>query len=108
VQVRLRTAGDHQRHLGLSKVEAGKLEIERRSSNSTGSSRTSRTVGETANAKGVEMLAHCQPEVPTHLVGDPTRLRQILLKLGSNAVKFTARGESCSVYDDAALRLRSR
>src|SRR5439155_27017970 len=68
-------------------------------------------LGDTANAKGIELLAHCQPEVPTALVGDPTRLRQILLNLGSNAVKFTERGEvvlRVRLLDDesAVVRLR--
>src|SRR5439155_8617467 len=68
-------------------------------------------LGDTANAKGVELLVHCQPEVPTALVGDPTRLRQILLNLGSNAVKFTGRGEvvfRVRVLHDAASRVRLR
>jgi two-component system sensor histidine kinase/response regulator len=80
--------------LDFSKVEAGKLEIEAVPfdlDRVVGD--VAALLGETANAKGVELLAHCRPEVPTALVGDPTRLRQILLNLGSNAVKFTERGE---------------
>jgi CheY-like chemotaxis protein/anti-sigma regulatory factor (Ser/Thr protein kinase) len=46
-----------------------------------------------AQAKGVRMLSNLAPGVATALIGDPTRLRQILLNLLSNAVKFTDVGE---------------
>jgi two-component system sensor histidine kinase/response regulator len=98
--------------LDFSKVEAGKLEIEAVPFDlDRVVEDVAALLGETANAKGVELLAHCRPEVPTALVGDPTRLRQILLNLGSNAVKFTQRGEvvfRVRILEDtpAAVRLR--
>ena len=47
----------------------------------------------TSSRKELELIAYCSPEVPSRLVGDEVRLRQILLNLGSNAVKFTEKGE---------------
>ena len=80
--------------LDFSKVEAGKLEIEAVPFDlHLLVEDVAALLGEVANAKSVELFAHCQPDVPTALVGDPTRLRQILVNLPSNAVKFTAEGE---------------
>ncbi|MDQ0028515.1 PAS domain S-box protein [Arthrobacter bambusae] len=50
-------------------------------------------VAETAQGKDLELVAYCRPDVPAQLAGDAGRIRQILLNLASNAVKFTASGE---------------
>jgi CheY-like chemotaxis protein len=52
-----------------------------------------RTVAVRAHQKGIELLCRVAPEVPETLVGDPVRLRQILLNLLGNALKFTDRGD---------------
>jgi two-component system sensor histidine kinase/response regulator len=46
-----------------------------------------------ARDKGIELVGYVRPEVPAALLGDPGKLRQILLNLCANAIKFTAEGE---------------
>ena len=80
--------------LDFSKIEAGKLELETVDFNLADAVDDVATlVAESARAKGLELVAYCQPEVPTMVRGDVGRLRQILLNLASNAVKFTDKGE---------------
>src|SRR5690606_5444871 len=52
-----------------------------------------RLLGVAATGKGLELLCRIAPDVPANLLGDPNRLRQIVVNLVSNAVKFTAEGE---------------
>jgi two-component system sensor histidine kinase/response regulator len=47
----------------------------------------------TAHAKGLEVIAQIDPKLPYLVKGDAGRIRQILLNLASNAVKFTCKGE---------------
>src|SRR5580692_7394363 len=94
-----RRAGDNLLNLindilDLSKVEASQLELER-----TGFSlndhleKVAEMVAARAHEKGLAMVCEIAPSVPNDLVGDPTRLRQVLLNLLGNAIKFTQSGE---------------
>jgi PAS domain S-box-containing protein len=94
-----RRAGDNLLNLindilDLSKVEASQLELER-----TGFSlhdlleKVREMVAVRAQEKGLALVCEIAPNVPDDLVGDPTRLRQVLLNLLGNAVKFTESGE---------------
>jgi len=103
-----RRAGDNLLNLindilDLSKVEASQLELEQ-----TGFSlndhleKVMEMVAARANEKGLALVYKIAPNVPTDLVGDPTRLRQVLLNLIGNAIKFTQSGEvSLRVEPDA-------
>jgi two-component system, sensor histidine kinase and response regulator len=80
--------------LDFSKVEAGKLELESIDFNVLQVvEEAAELVAESAQSKGLELLAYCSPELPLGLRGDPSRLRQVLLNLTANAVKFTEHGE---------------
>jgi signal transduction histidine kinase len=54
---------------------------------------TLKPLGIRADQKGVELIADIPADVPDHLVGDPMRLRQIVINLTDNAIKFTEHGE---------------
>ncbi|OPY91056.1 MAG: Signal transduction histidine-protein kinase BarA [Syntrophus sp. PtaU1.Bin208] len=80
--------------LDLSKVEAGRLELE--NTNFDLSEVIERTIEELAiraHKKKLELACHLLPDVPVKLIGDPVRLRQILVNLIGNAIKFTEKGE---------------
>jgi PAS domain S-box-containing protein len=103
-----RRAGDNLLNLindilDLSKVEASQLELEQ-----TGFSlnelleKVTEMVAVRAHEKALVLVCEIAPSVPTDLVGDPTRLRQVLLNLLGNAIKFTESGEvSLRVAPDA-------
>ena len=80
--------------LDFSKIEAGKLDIENIDFNLRDTlEETMSALGVRAHQKGLELTCHVQPEVPDGLIGDPTRLKQIVLNLVGNAIKFTSTGE---------------
>jgi CheY-like chemotaxis protein len=80
--------------LDFSKIEAGKLEME-----SIGFDlrdtlcSTLQPLAVTAHEKSLELAYDVRPDVPEHLIGDPGRLRQVILNLVNNAIKFTDAGE---------------
>ncbi|PRP91448.1 Signal transduction histidine-protein kinase BarA [Enhygromyxa salina] len=80
--------------LDLSKVEAGRLELEQTSFSLRETLGDAlQTLGVRAAGKGLELVQSILPEVPDGLIGDPIRLRQVILNLVDNAVKFTDVGE---------------
>lgn len=80
--------------LDFSKIEAGKLElIEVEFSLRDALSDTMTMMAVQAHKKELELVYHVSPEVPDAVIGDPGRLRQILVNLVGNAIKFTERGE---------------
>jgi CheY-like chemotaxis protein/anti-sigma regulatory factor (Ser/Thr protein kinase) len=80
--------------LDFSKIEAGKLDFEMiEFSLRDLVDDTLKALGFRAHEKGLELACHIMPDVPDALLGDPTRLRQVLVNLVGNAIKFTAAGE---------------
>jgi PAS domain S-box-containing protein len=80
--------------LDFSKIEAGKLELEAISfSLRECIGTTLKPLGMRADQKGIELTADIPAEVPDHFIGDPMRLRQIIINLTDNAIKFTERGD---------------
>ncbi|MCK6549970.1 ATP-binding protein [Myxococcota bacterium] len=80
--------------LDLSKIEAGKLELEKAEVDVRALVESvAELFAPQAQAKGIELVAWISAQVPTTVVGDVGRLRQVLGNLVGNAVKFTSRGE---------------
>jgi two-component system, sensor histidine kinase and response regulator len=80
--------------LDFSKIEAGKLVLDSADfSLRAAVGDTLRALAVRAHKKGLELVSHIQPDVPDALVGDSGRLRQVLLNLVGNAIKFTEEGE---------------
>jgi signal transduction histidine kinase/CheY-like chemotaxis protein len=79
--------------LDFSKIEAERMELEEIDLDLTDLlDEVAMLVGEAARRKQIELFAYCEPGMVTGRRGDPVRLRQILLNLVNNAVKFTSEG----------------
>jgi two-component system sensor histidine kinase/response regulator len=96
--------------LDFSKIEAKRLELEHNEFDlreTVGDA--ARMLAPRAGEKGIELACHISPEAPDVVVGDPGRLRQVLLNVVGNAVKFTSQGEVVvdvavdSVTEDAVV-----
>jgi CheY-like chemotaxis protein len=80
--------------LDFSKIESGRMTLEHRSFNIRDCVEEALDLfGAQIRIKGLEAVYLVAREVPSHLIGDPMRLRQILVNLIGNAIKFTAEGE---------------
>jgi len=98
--------------LDFSKIEAGKVVLERTDFDLHALvNSTCRIVAAQAAAKGVDFVVSLMPEVPPAVRGDPHHLRQVLINLAGNAVKFTDSGSvtvhlSVQAENDASVRLK--
>src|SRR5205085_9645078 len=95
--------------LDFSKIEAGKLELD------AGEFSLRAAVGDTLHAlavrahrKGLELVCNVQSDIPDALIGDAGRLRQVLLNLVGNAIKFTQHGEVVVQVDDETSETASK
>ena len=80
--------------LDFSKIEAGKLELEEIDFDLRNTlENAADTLALRTNEKGLELTCHIKPDVPTALMGDPARLRQVIVNLAGNSIKFTEKGE---------------
>ncbi|HEX04187.1 MAG TPA: PAS domain-containing sensor histidine kinase, partial [Bacteroidetes bacterium] len=102
--------------LDFSKIEAGKLEMEILDFDLRSTlGDFSELMALRAHEKGLEFVCAASPETPSYLRGDPGRLRQILLNLAGNSIKFTSKGEIAVLVtlesetdDDVVLRFGVR
>jgi PAS domain S-box-containing protein len=80
--------------LDLAKIESGRLTLEHIAFDlAEVVEKSAQTLAIRAHAKGLELIVNIAPEVPVALLGDPLRLRQVLINLIGNAIKFTEHGE---------------
>lgn len=80
--------------LDFSKIEASKLELEQIPLSLRDTiGKTGQTLSLRAAEKGIELICRIAPDIPDRLIGDPGRLRQILINLIGNSIKFTDKGE---------------
>jgi PAS domain S-box-containing protein len=80
--------------LDFSKMEAGKMELDHLSFNLRKSlGDVVKTLAVKAQQKGLELIFDVSPEVPDTVMGDPARLRQVVVNLVGNSIKFTEKGE---------------
>ncbi|MFG6433539.1 hybrid sensor histidine kinase/response regulator [Roseateles sp. LYH14W] len=100
--------------LDLSKIEAGKLELEQAEFELDALAQALQViVGQRSEAKGLKLQVTLRGAPPGAVVGDLQRLRQVLINLAGNAVKFTAAGEvtvdmHCTPVDATSLKLQCR
>ena len=102
--------------LDFSKIEAGKMAIERVDFDLAQIlEEAADLLAERAQSKGLELAVSVPPDAPARLAGDPSRIRQVLVNLVSNAVKFTERGEVVvqadvvrTVGDDVTIKFSVR
>jgi signal transduction histidine kinase/CheY-like chemotaxis protein len=99
--------------LNLARIEAGVLELSREPFNLADVvEAVLATTAVPARGKGLQIAAVLDPELPAWRIGDPMRLRQVLLNLVGNAVKFTPRGEvvmrvtAGTARDELVMRIR--
>lgn len=80
--------------LDFSKIEAKRLELEKIPFNlRTTVEDVAYTLAGRVQSKGLELISYIHPDLYTDILGDPARLRQILINLAGNAIKFTSQGE---------------
>ena len=80
--------------LDFSKIEAGKLDLEEIAFSLRDSINcTLKSLAVQAHRKGLELISDIHVDVPDRVIGDPTRIRQVLVNLVGNAIKFTPQGE---------------
>jgi signal transduction histidine kinase/DNA-binding response OmpR family regulator len=80
--------------LDFSKIEAERLDLETIDFSLRDSlDETMKAISIRAHQRGLELVCYARPEIPDALQGDPARLRQVLLNLVDNAIKFTTQGE---------------
>ncbi|MDA8563922.1 response regulator [Mariniblastus sp.] len=97
--------------LDFSKIEAGKLELDQIPFNLSDSvGKTTQSLATKAIEKDLELACRISPALPERLIGDPSRLRQIILNLVGNAIKFTDHGEilvevDSQKFDDKSVEL---
>src|SRR5215831_13027321 len=89
--------------LDFAKIESGRLELDPAEfSLSSALGATLRALAVRAHKKGLELVCQQRPGVPDALIGDVGRLRQIIINLVGNAIKFTERGEIVVLVENAA------
>jgi len=95
--------------LDFSKIEAGRIDLEAIDFNLRDCLETSlKTMAIRADEKGLELLCEVAPEVPEIVRGDSVRLRQVIINLVGNAIKFTDKGEVALKVQVEAVNERDR